>query len=133
MNEQNTKELVDIFPELFEDLDPRTPPAPFTFDCGDGWFSLLKELLKELKEVSIKKNFPIKCFKAKETFGTLRFYTDGYECCVGDAIDKAVLRSSKTCEKCGEPAELRKRRSWYTTQCKKCWRVDCERYPKDIK
>jgi hypothetical protein len=133
VNEKNSAELIATFPEMFHDLDPRSPMALFSFECEDGWFGLLKDCFEKLREISKEKNFPITCFQVKEKYGTLRIYLNGYECCSDEAIEKAVAKSEVTCELCSEVAELRKRGSWYLTRCEECWRKDCERYPQDIK
>lgn len=133
MNEKNSVELIATFPEMFHDLDPRSPMAMFHFECGDGWFGLLKDCFEEIKEISTKKNFPVKCFQIKEKFGTLRFYTNGYDCCIGDIIEKAEQRSASTCEECGEPGVIRDQNKWYSTQCDKCWYEYCARYSNEDK
>lgn len=80
--------------------------------CGSGWDAILFPLIDLAKAEGV----PI--FQIKEKFGGLRFYTDGSESeTLKAAIDAAEDACSKTCERCGQPGELRTNRSWLKTLC----------------
>ena len=52
MNKENTKYLVENYKEFFEYLkDHKGPiiPIQFGFECGDGWFMLLNELMGDIQ------------------------------------------------------------------------------------
>jgi hypothetical protein len=52
MNKEHTKALVERYPEFFEYLkDYKGPlmPITFGFECGDGWFAILDELMGDIK------------------------------------------------------------------------------------
>ena len=52
MNKENTKYLVENYKEFFEYLkDHKGPiiPIQFGFECGDGWFMLLDELMGDIQ------------------------------------------------------------------------------------
>ena len=60
--------------------------------------------------------------QVKEKFGTLRFYADygeDYEDEIEDLIHQAEVRSSKTCEECGQPGVTRPG-GWIKTLCDDC-------------
>ena len=129
MSPENTRALIDIYPELFSELDPRSCMRLFGFECGNGWFELLKDLITEIKAICDRGNL-VSCIglddepsqpkvnQVKEKYGALRFYMNWTTDAIEEAIDKAEDRSSVTCERCGVPGELRKLGGyWYVTYC----------------
>lgn len=117
MNPENTQKLIDIYPPLFQGIDPRMPFALFSFECDDGWFDLLKECIEGIKEICERDKLTNQVHQIKEKYGTLRFYLDWYN----DGIDKIIRiaeeRSAVTCESCGKPATVRKVSPWYVRCC----------------
>jgi hypothetical protein len=106
----------------------------FGFECGDGWFELLKEAsiaieaeinrieaqmtpeeLKQAKEDCTD----IKASQIKEKFGNLRFYLWGGNETIDKIIEEAEAKSAKTCEVCGKPGKL-SGKGWYSTLCGDC-------------
>lgn len=99
---------------------------------GDGWFSILDNLCKELIPI-ISENF--KVAQIKEKFGGLRFYydlkdynqldvlysshvsIDNIRNKINNLIAKAEADSFETCEVCGDPANLDKSRFWIKSLC----------------
>lgn len=61
-----------------------------------------------------------KASQIKEKFGTLHIYLSCYTDKIDKLVKKAEEKSSKTCERCGDPGKLRGK-SWYVTMCKKCY------------
>ena len=135
MNEKNTQALIEACPKIFNKTHPETAFRLFSFECGDGWFELLKELLEQINEIvqflelCEDEYFPISVAQVKEKYGTLRFYMYGTTDSIEQVIDKAELKSAITCEECGKPGSMRERHHWYSVRCDECWKQNCERYP----
>lgn len=83
------------------------------FECGNGWFPLIKELIEELIALGWDK----KICQVKEKFGGLRFYINSGSNEIHDRISQAEKDSYNICEVTGEPGELRTDIGWYTTLC----------------
>jgi len=109
MNHKNSAAIVAINPDLFNISH---------FECGNGWFKILKILFTSIRSAPIK----IDC--VKEKFGGLRVYysnnTDTELAYVDDAIREAEVASLHTCEMCGKPGSLSTKRYWIKTLCVEC-------------
>jgi hypothetical protein len=137
MNESNTNFLFDTYPILYRD---RNLPDTQSLVCfgfpGDGWFKLIKELSEEFELLNNTPDCPyyVTAAQMKEKFGTLRFYINLIEKedsryrqesdkiwrdIIYSIESSAELKSSFTCEICGEYGELRKG-GWLRTLCNKC-------------
>lgn len=128
MSPDKSRELISIYPELFSNDHPLIVPLMFGFECGDGWFELLKDLISELKCLSqtgdLTQSFgfddepvSLNVDQVKEKYGTLRFYTNWQTDEVDKAIKRAEEHSAVTCEECGKPGILRQRGAWCYTSC----------------
>jgi hypothetical protein len=84
------------------------------FECGDGWYPLIKDLITDLIELGWDKQ----TCQVKEKFGGLRFYINGASEEIYKRIQTAEDLSYETCETCGEKGELRSV-GWYKTLCNK--------------
>ena len=84
------------------------------FECGDGWYPLIKNLITDLIELGWDKQV---C-QVKEKFGALRFYINTGSDEIFKRIRNAEDLSYETCETCGEKGEL-KLVGWYKTLCNK--------------
>ena len=85
------------------------------FECGDGWFNILDQLMGNIQhhidwkqEQKEKYNRGEGCTQVtldqvKEKFGTLRFYYSGGDDVVDGMVRMAESMSSVTCEECGKP------------------------------
>lgn len=88
------------------------------FDCGDGWFTLLDVLCRELQGQTDKHGAPqLEAVQVKEKFGALRFYVT-----TSNEVQQALVRmteflSMRTCEECGAPGQLSTNDGWYATRC----------------
>ena len=130
--------LVQSCPLLFAEADS------FHFECAKGWLGLLTKLcltieailkgmpagdlyytLDNTPEATVYRTFEVA--QVKEKFGTLRFYMDGSSDEVDVLIGAAVLESSETGEKCGEPGTLRAN-VWFKTLCDEHDRLRNETY-----
>lgn len=122
MSPEESRKLIDLYPELFSGLDSRQAFSLFGFECGPGWFDLLKDLIIEIKALGLK---DLRVSQVKQKFGTLRFYTNWTTDELEDAVEKAEGRSEETCEICGKPGNLRKSGMWYHTSCDECTKEVC--------
>jgi hypothetical protein len=111
MTPENTAALIAIYPPLFQH-------GCFCFECGDGWFGLLKECVSSIAEVCKRENLDgVFVDQVKEKFGALRFYVSAETEEISKIIDDAERESVLTCEACGEPGRLRSVSAWYSTWC----------------
>lgn len=95
----------------------------FGFECGDGWFELLKDLITELKVLCEKEGYETKVTQVKEKFGGLRFYVHCEPDAVSKLIRKAEKRAEKTCELCGKEGKIvpvRPGSYWVACLCPQC-------------
>jgi hypothetical protein len=120
LNEENTKYLFDNF-KFFRPKNPDSLMI-YGFDCGDGWFPLIKELCEKLGRLRMP-NFEV--VQVKEKFATLSFYVTGvperYDKVVNLLIGNATRKSAKTCEDCGKPGALRRLKWLMLTRCIDCF------------
>lgn len=136
MNKRNEGYLWKRFSKLFPDrktMTPETSCLVWGFECGNGWYYLIKNLLIDIEGMAEKNpdNFAgFQVAQIKEKFGGLRFYFHGYISPLTDnfqddvlfrRITKAEEDSYKICEVCGEPGQLR-RMPWMKTLCDKCYK-----------
>ena len=84
------------------------------FECGNGWYPLIKDLITDLIELGWDKQV---C-QVKEKFGALRFYINTGSDEIFKKIHSYENQSYETCETCGEKGEFRLG-SWYKTLCNK--------------
>ncbi|MDP3792932.1 MAG: hypothetical protein Q8Q89_04375 [bacterium] len=92
----------------------------FGFECGDGWFGLIKELCEKLRVLNLK---DFRVLQVKEKFGGLRFYVNCVELEKAEEayrlIDEAESKSLTVCEECGKPGKPNKI-GWIKTLCDNC-------------
>src|SRR5277367_3617088 len=104
MTPENTSKLIALFPQIFSYPESHHGPSVqpfrmFRFECNDGWFELLKELILQIKKYCEKNGHcEVKVAQVKEKFGSLRFYVDYAGDEIDDMIHEAEKKSSKTCE-----------------------------------
>jgi hypothetical protein len=95
------------------------------FDCGDGWYNILNQLMGNIQHYLDWKNKKeevvpqVTLDQVKEKFGTLRFYYTGGDDYIRGLVSMAEVMSGITCETCGNPGE-RQGQSWIRTICKPC-------------
>jgi len=102
------------------------------FDCGDGWFNILDQLMGNIqnhidwnnknfeKGYAQYKQVPqVTLDQVKEKFGTLRFYYTGGDDVIDGMVRMAESMSGVTCEECSAPAETHGP-GWIRTICKPC-------------
>ena len=99
------------------------------FECGDGWFNILDQLMSNIQHHIDwnNKNFEkgykqykqvpqVTLDQVKEKFGTLRFYYTGGDDVIGGMVRMAESMSAVTCEQCGNPGTVGGQ-GWISTLC----------------
>ena len=92
------------------------------FDCGDGWFNILDQLMANIQHHLDWKNKnglvveQVTLDQVKEKFGTLRFYYSGGDDTIDGMVRLAESMTSVTCEECGNPG-TQNSTGWITTLC----------------
>ena len=123
MSPEKEKYLFDNFPFFRAENAPDGHTLMgFGFDCGDGWFEIIKELAEKLAPVALRDFY---VFQVKEKFGALRIYTGPIEPATKTAlverlIAEAEAKSAVTCETCGQSGTLRHKKWLLKTQCDSC-------------
>ncbi len=92
------------------------------FQCGDGWHGIIRRLSEKLEKAISE--FPAygkrpAASGVKEKYGTLRFDMSPSTSEMELWIELAEAESADTCERCGEPGELRDS-GYMVTLCNKC-------------
>lgn len=115
MNSENTKYLIENFPNLYRGVSkPLTESLMgFGFECGDGWFELIKELSEKLEPLGVE------AVQVKEKFGGLRFYANHATDAAWDLIEEAECKSETICEECGKAGKPNGV-GWIKTLCEEC-------------
>jgi len=83
--------------------------------CGDGWASLIDELITDLVALGWDKDL----HQLKEKFGGLRFCVGTYDARIDARISRAEHESWRVCEQCGA-AGKRRGGGWIETLCDGC-------------
>ena len=92
------------------------------FECGDGWFNILDQLMGNIQHHIDWKNkkeevvVQVTLDQVKEKFGTLRFYYTGGDDIIDGMVRMAESMSGVTCEECGNPGK-QIGGGWVTTLC----------------
>ena len=103
-------ELAKEYPDVFGDYR--------TFDCGIGWYSIIKDLAAELHTLQ----FTGQVRQIKEKFGRLCFYVGSATDEQFAAIDRAEAKSVTICEWCGAPGKMTSA-GWMRTLCDTCHEI----------
>jgi hypothetical protein len=135
MRQELDKLLCSKYPKMMVNRN-----APMTetcmcwgFECGDGWFQILNQLMGNIQHHIDWKNKngevvpQVTLDQVKEKFGTLRFYYTGGDDYIRGLVSMAESMSGVTCERCGAYAETNWPKSenggiggWVRTICKPC-------------
>ena len=95
------------------------------FECGDGWFNILDQLMGNIQHHIDWKNrkeevvAQVTLDQVKEKFGTLRFYYSGGDDAIDGMVRMAESMSGVTCEECSAPAQTHGL-GWIRTICEPC-------------
>jgi hypothetical protein len=102
----------------------RNPVAMFGFECGDGWYKILEQLISHIdhylnhKYKGEQTDFEI--VQIKEKFGGLRFYVHNADDVIHELIRFTENLSYRTCEYCGSNQNVMRSKGWIVTACKDC-------------
>ena len=97
-------------------------PIQFGFECGDGWYWLLNNLMNTIQSYCKNNKKPIiNVTQIKEKFGGLRFYYDGGDNKIDGMVWLAEELSYHICETCGTTNHVGQTSTgWIYTICKEC-------------
>jgi hypothetical protein len=116
----NMNELKNLIPKykFLNNLDSRYPFAQDGFECSDGWYDVISEMLEEINEVFERDNIEdLSVFQIKEKFGGLRVYLENAPRELHNIVSKAEDRALETCELCGQKGSIDQKASWIRTLC----------------
>ena len=127
MREELDKLLCEKYPKMMVNRNlPMTETCMcWGFDCGDGWYNILNQLMGNIQHHLDWKNRnsevvpQVTLDQVKEKFGTLRFYYTGGDDYISGMVTMAEAMSGVTCEGCGNVGE-RKGGGWVHTYCEPC-------------
>ncbi len=128
MKPENAKYLEDNFAFMKRGPSAESCYNMFGFECGDGWFDIIKNLCEEIAKLEID---GLSVDQVKEKFGNLRFYvsfhsentnpdTDKKIEKLYRLIDEAEKKSNEICENCGADGSPRTDKCWIQTLCDAC-------------
>jgi hypothetical protein len=131
MKEELEQKLINEFPVELGIINGQFPPLThslmsFGCECRDGWFDIIYNCLKGIKEFNntFLKNpddYKIAVMQIKEKYGTLRIYTNYSYDEIDKLIEDATKLSAKTCEVCSSIENVYPTKSgWIQTLCEKC-------------
>jgi len=143
MKKEYQDNLIAKFPEFFTDLqedqkihtgenvkeiineltnqESIVMPIQFGFECGDGWYWLLYEIMDTIYNYCNWNKVEIpKVLQIKEKYGALNFYFVGGNETVRGMVWFAEHLSRNICETCGTNKNVGSTRGWIYTICEKC-------------
>jgi hypothetical protein len=131
MKQELDKILCEKYPKMMVNRDKSMMETCMCwgFECGDGWFTILDQLMSNIQHHIDwnNKNFEkgykqykqvpqVTLDQVKEKFGTLRFYYQGGDDEISGMVRMAESMSAVTCEQCGNPGTTGGQ-GWITTLC----------------
>jgi hypothetical protein len=133
MSPDKDKAIFEKWPQWFRDKDDyRLSGMGLGFRCDDGWYELIYSLCERLEPMVAAlgdRASDFQIVQVKEKFGGLRFYVDGSNAEIEEAIDSASELSILTCEVCGNPGSLgQDATGWWKTLCASCRKTDQKRW-----
>jgi len=124
MKKELDKLLCEKYPKMMvnRNKDMQETCMCWGFECGDGWFNILDQLMGNIQHHIDWKNrteevvAQVTLDQVKEKFGTLRFYYTGGDDYISGLVSMAESMSGITCETCGKPGTSTGG-SWVKTAC----------------
>jgi hypothetical protein len=113
------EEMQEYFPKVF----PKMYVGDYGGICCDvGWFNIINMLSRNIQHYLDWKSdvTQVTVEQVKEKFGGLRFYYSGGDDYIRGMVAMAEAMAEVTCEKCGNPGELRSKHTWLSTMCNSC-------------
>jgi hypothetical protein len=127
MKQELDELLCERYPKMMvnRNKDMKETCMCWGFECGDGWFNILDQLMSNIQHHIDWKNkkeeiIPqVTLDQVKEKFGTLRFYYSGGDDIIDGMVRMAESMSGCTCEECGNIGKSRGG-GWIHTYCESC-------------
>ena len=124
MNEKLDELLCQRYPKMMVNREKSMMETCMCwgFECGDGWFNILDQLMGNIQHHIDWKNkngevvHQVTLNQVKEKFGTLRFYYSGGDDYIDGMVTLAESMSGVTCEECGLPG-TQTQGGWIKTAC----------------
>ena len=124
MKQALDKLLCEKYPKIMvnRNKDMKETTMCWGFECGDGWFNILDQLMGNIQHHidwrNKKEEFiaQVTLDQVKEKFGTLSFYYTGGDDYIRGMVRMAESMSGTVCEECGAPGKLRGS-GWIYTAC----------------
>ena len=109
------EQLRAAFPQLYHTEEG------FSFECEDGWFTLLWHLSERLQDMIVHLPTPEQADyyarQVKQKFGELRFYLSNYTDEMFQATEAALEESKQLCEACGASGHLLLDQGYLMARC----------------
>ena len=83
----------------------------------DGWYAVIDRLLTAIETAGLAESANI--VQIKQKFGGLRVYGLPHTEALQALVTIAEEEARRTCERCGEPGELRPK-GWFEVRCDAC-------------
>ena len=124
MKQELDEYLCKVYPKMMvnRNLHMTETAMCWGFECGDGWFQILNQLMGNIQHHIDWKNRKgevvpqVTLDQVKEKFGTLRFYYTGGDDYISRMVTMAESMSGVTCESCGKPG-TQTSGGWIKTAC----------------
>ncbi len=124
MNEKLDELLCQRYPKMMVNREKSMMETCMCwgFECGDGWFNILNQLMGNIQHHIDWKNkngevvHQVTLNQVKEKFGSLRFYYTGGDNYIDGMVTMAESMSGVTCEECGLPG-TQTQGGWIKTAC----------------
>ena len=124
MKQELDEYLCKVYPKMMvnRNKDMMETCMCWGFECGDGWFQILNQLMGNIQHHIDWKNKDgevvpqVTLDQVKEKFGTLRFYYSGGDDTIRGMVSMAESMSGVTCEECGKPGTSTVS-GWIKTAC----------------
>lgn len=124
MTNELQNNLVKKHPEFFDYLksyEGPMMPIQFGFECGDGWYWLISNLMDTIYSYckNNKKEIPT-ITQIKEKYGELCFYYNGGDELIDGMVWFAENLSLTICETCGSTENVGMTQGWIKVVCENC-------------
>lgn len=109
MNTELTEKLYAEFPHLYRGgtKSPQESSMCRGFECGDGWFDLIRDLSRKLTDYLAKHStLDLEVMQVKSKFGSFRFYVEGGDENTQKLIEDATERAKHVCELTGKEGRM---------------------------
>ena len=131
MKQEYDEYLCKVYPKMMvnRNKDMKETCMCWGFECGDGWFQILNQLMGNIQHHIDWKNKDgevvpqVTLDQVKEKFGRLRFYYTGGDDYIAGLVSMAESMSGVTCETCGKPGTSTGG-GWVRTVCKEHGGID---------